>query len=129
MDDKDSGMCQVISTYKVINKKVPRVVADRKKWRKFGASNDDGPGPNVKTTYVTDEVQIQFLQNKSGESQEHDNIDDKKSDPMKAYASRGHCRICKGDDHWSVNCPYKVIFKIKFFILNNMHIILGNVSS
>lgn len=110
MDDKDKGLCRVISTYKVINKKVPRAVAERKKWQKFGDSVDDGPGPNIKTTYVTEEVKIQFLQNKFGESQEPDNLEDKKTDPTKAYASRGHCRICKADDHWSVSCPYKVNF-------------------
>ena len=22
--------------------------------------------------------------------------------------SREHCRYCKGNDHWSTNCPYKV---------------------
>uniref|UniRef100_A0A1I7XD11 EIF3g domain-containing protein n=1 Tax=Heterorhabditis bacteriophora TaxID=37862 RepID=A0A1I7XD11_HETBA len=22
--------------------------------------------------------------------------------------SREHCRHCKGNDHWSTNCPYKV---------------------
>lgn len=107
VDDKDNGMYRVISTYKVISKKVPQVVANRKKWRKFGASIDDGSGPNIQTTYATEEVPIQFLRNLGGDIKEED--ESLKQRTAKASGvSRGHCRFCKTDDHWSVNCPYKV---------------------
>lgn len=33
--------------------------------------------------------------------------DARRNDPNRNQASRGHCRICKSDDHWSVACPYK----------------------
>uniref|UniRef100_A0A915EDY0 Eukaryotic translation initiation factor 3 subunit G N-terminal domain-containing protein n=1 Tax=Ditylenchus dipsaci TaxID=166011 RepID=A0A915EDY0_9BILA len=91
VDDKDSGKCRVVTTYKVITKKVPRAVAERKSGR-------------------TDEVQMIFTRNRAGETQEQEN-EDKKNDPMKGYASKGHCRICKADDHWSVNCPYKEMYQ------------------
>lgn len=80
-------------------------MAERKKWPKFGASKNDGPGPNVATTYVAEEVQIQFTRNRTGEPEVE--IEEKKADLGKGYA-KGHCRFCKADDHWSVACPYKV---------------------
>lgn len=110
--EREGARYRVLTTYKVVHKKVPRVVAERKKWKKFGASALDSPGPNVKTTYVAEEVPIQFILNRAGESQEQDK-EEKKSDQLKGYASRGHCRICKADDHWSVNCPYKVVCSFK----------------
>lgn len=96
-------MFEVVATYKIIHKKVPRVVAERKNWKKFGASEKDGPGPNISTTYVADEVEIQFI-NRFGEEME-----EKSGDPLlKGQSTIVHCRFCKSDEHWSVNCPYKV---------------------
>uniref|UniRef100_A0A914M8B6 Eukaryotic translation initiation factor 3 subunit G n=1 Tax=Meloidogyne incognita TaxID=6306 RepID=A0A914M8B6_MELIC len=98
-------MSKVVTTYKVITKKVPRVVAERKKWKKFGQSKDDGPGPHINTTYVAVEVELQFLHNKFGET------DDLLMDE-KGQATKGmHCRLCKSDEHWSTHCPYKEHFK------------------
>uniref|UniRef100_A0A915M4M2 RRM domain-containing protein n=1 Tax=Meloidogyne javanica TaxID=6303 RepID=A0A915M4M2_MELJA len=98
-------MSKVVTTYKVITKKVPRVVAERKKWKKFGQSKDDGPGPHINTTYVAVEVELQFLHNKFGE------VDDLLMDE-KGQATKGmHCRLCKSDEHWSTHCPYKEHFK------------------
>jgi len=124
VDDKDSGKCRVVTTYKVVTKKVPRAVAERKKWKKFGASANDGPGPQVNTTYVAEEVQMIFTRNRAGEQQEQEN-DDKKNDPMKGYASKGHCRICKADDHWSVNCPYKEMYQVNEEESNNADVKSG----
>ena len=39
---------QVVTQFKIISKKVPRVVADRKKWIKFGQCQDDPAGPQVR---------------------------------------------------------------------------------
>ncbi|KAL3077119.1 hypothetical protein niasHS_013108 [Heterodera schachtii] len=108
VDEPDGSKSKVIATYKVINKKVPRVVAERKKWKKFGTSKDDGPGPNIITTYVADEVEVQFT-NRGGEQ---DDRDDKLAEALlKGQSSKAHCRFCKSDDHWSVTCPYKDMFK------------------
>lgn len=48
------------------------------------------------------EVELQFLHNKFGET------DDLLMDE-KGQATKGmHCRLCKSDEHWSTHCPYKV---------------------
>uniref|UniRef100_A0A1I8BAB4 Eukaryotic translation initiation factor 3 subunit G n=1 Tax=Meloidogyne hapla TaxID=6305 RepID=A0A1I8BAB4_MELHA len=108
IETEDNGvkkMSKVVTTYKVITKKVPRVVAERKKWRKFGQSKDDGPGPHINTTYVAVEVELQFLHNKFGETDEL--LMDEKGQATKGM----HCRLCKSDEHWSTHCPYKEHFK------------------
>lgn len=51
----------------MITKRVPRVVAERKQWTKFGECQTDGPGPQVATTYVAEEVEMQFTRNRAGE--------------------------------------------------------------
>ncbi|KIH44036.1 hypothetical protein ANCDUO_25950, partial [Ancylostoma duodenale] len=57
----------------------------------------------VSTTYVAEEVEMQFTRNRAGEQ-----ILDVQEDKQTAKAtSREHCRHCKGNDHWSTNCPYK----------------------
>lgn len=50
-----------------MTKKVPRAVAERKKWKKFGACEKEGAGPQVATTFVAEEVQMQFVRNRFGE--------------------------------------------------------------
>ncbi|KAF7640177.1 Eukaryotic translation initiation factor 3 subunit G [Meloidogyne graminicola] len=109
VENEENGVMKkskVVTTYKVVTKKVPRVVAERKKWQKFGQSKDDGPGPNINTTYVGAEVEIQFLHNRFGETDEL--IMDEKG----GQATKGmHCRLCKSDEHWSTHCPYKEHFK------------------
>lgn len=51
----------------MVTKKVPRPIAERKKWKKFGQCKNDGPGPHVSTTYVAEEVLMQFIRNRAGE--------------------------------------------------------------
>lgn len=56
-----------MTTFKVVTKKVARPIAERKKWKKFGQCKNDGPGPHVSTTYVAEEVLMQFIRNRAGE--------------------------------------------------------------
>ncbi|CAD6192036.1 unnamed protein product [Caenorhabditis auriculariae] len=99
---------KVVTQFKVIKKKVPRVVADRKKWKKFGMCTGEPPGPQVATTYVAEEVEMQFTRNRAGEQ-----ILDVQEDKQVAKASnREHCRHCKGNDHWSTHCPYKQMYQL-----------------
>jgi len=107
--DKDNVKSKVITTYKVITKKVPRDVAERRKWKKFGLSANDKPGPQVHTTYVADEVEMQFIRTRLDER--HDEYEEKSTDPILKGASKGHCRFCKSDEHWSINCPYKDMYQ------------------
>jgi translation initiation factor 3 subunit G len=107
-DEKTGLTSEVVTTYKVITKKVPRVVAERKKWKKFGQSATDGPGPQVYTTYVAEEVQIQFTRNRGG-VEEQTQVDATLPGATRNVDAKAHCRICKANDHWSVHCPYKEI--------------------
>uniref|UniRef100_A0A914ZG13 Eukaryotic translation initiation factor 3 subunit G n=1 Tax=Panagrolaimus superbus TaxID=310955 RepID=A0A914ZG13_9BILA len=107
-DDKTNEMNEVVTTYKVITKKVPRAVAERKKWKKFGQSIEDGLGPQIYTTYVADEVKMQFTRNRSG-VEEQTQVDANLPGAARNVDAKAHCRICKANDHWSVHCPYKEI--------------------
>ncbi|CAO4364410.1 unnamed protein product [Caenorhabditis nigoni] len=60
---------------------------------------------NVSTKCFNTEVEMQFTRNRSGEQ-----ILDVQEDKQAAKTtSREHCRHCKGNDHWSRHCPYKVM--------------------
>jgi|UniRef100_A0AC35G4Q9 translation initiation factor 3 subunit G len=107
-DEKTKVVSEVVTTYKVITKRVPRVVAERKKWKKFGQSQDDGPGPQIYTTYVAEEVKMQFTRNRSG-IEEQATADSSLPGAARTVDAKAHCRICKANDHWSVHCPYKEI--------------------
>jgi translation initiation factor 3 subunit G len=80
---------KVTTTYNVVTKKVPRVVAERKKWKKFGASANDAPGPNISTTFASEEIPLQFSQNQL----EQELADERKNDALRGEASTGKCRL------------------------------------
>ncbi|CAJ0607317.1 unnamed protein product [Cylicocyclus nassatus] len=104
--EEDGARYKVVTQFKVITKNVPKVVAERKKLKKFGQCKDEPPGPQVSTTYVAEEVEMQFTRNRAGEQ-----ILDVQEDKQVVKAtSREHCRHCKGNDHWSTNCPYKEMY-------------------
>merc|ERR1719446_1394311 len=48
-------------TYKIERKMVPKSVATRRSWAKFGMSKGDKPGPNPQTTVVAEEIWINFV--------------------------------------------------------------------
>uniref|UniRef100_A0AC34QNJ4 Eukaryotic translation initiation factor 3 subunit G n=1 Tax=Panagrolaimus sp. JU765 TaxID=591449 RepID=A0AC34QNJ4_9BILA len=106
-DEQSGALTEVTATFKLIHKKVPKVVAERKQWTKFGQSANDGPGPHLSTTYVAEEVQMQFTKNRSDEEQAQVDVPIPGLD--RSVGTKAHCRICKANDHWSVNCPYKEI--------------------
>ena len=117
-DEQTGAVNEVITSFKVITKKVPRTVAERKKWKKFGQSANDGPGPQLYTTYVDEEVQIQFTRNRE---QEQSHADISLPGLEKTVGTKAHCRICKANDHWSVNCPYKQIMMQNADEEDNLH--------
>lgn len=94
-DDKKT---KVVRTYKITKQVVPKTIAARKNWTKFGDSENDKPGPNSHTTIISEDVYLQFLTSKE-EEKTNENL----LDTLKNIAK---CRICNGE-HWSVNCPYK----------------------
>lgn len=95
----DDKKVKVVRTYKQKKEVVPRSVARRKTWAKFGDSAKDKAGPNSHTTLVGEEVNMQFISNKEEEKQ---------ADPLAELTKSNiaKCRICSGE-HWSVNCPLK----------------------
>lgn len=94
--DDNNKLLKVVRTYKITKQMVSKSIAQRKTWKKFGDSTNDKPGPNPQTTFVSEDIYMQFVSNKEEEKTEQ-------QDPIKAMAK---CRICSGD-HWSVNCPFK----------------------
>lgn len=102
--NEEGKVVKTVRVYKVEKRQVPRVVAARKKWKKFGQAKEDGPGPNRSTTIVADEVFLQLTTNKETLDQQQED------DALKKLAATGkgmvQCRICKGD-HWTTQCPYK----------------------
>jgi len=104
MFNEDGKKVKVVRTYKIERKMVPKIVAERRVWSKFGMSKSDKPGPNPQTTVVAEEIWMQFVANKEESEKEQS---DSALDKLKA-TNRGvvKCRICK-EDHWTTQCPYK----------------------
>jgi translation initiation factor 3 subunit G len=102
--NEDGKKVKTVRHYKVERKMVPKIVAERRNFHKFGMSKDDKPGPNPQTTVVAEEIWMQFVANK----QEHEKEQDQSALDTLAASKRGivKCRICK-EDHWTTQCPYK----------------------
>jgi len=92
-----------VRTYKVERKMVPKAIAMRKAWSKFGMSKNDKPGPNPQTTVVAEEIWMQFVANKEEAEKEQETSS---LDKLKGKGGVVKCRICK-EDHWTTQCPYK----------------------
>jgi len=100
----DGKKVKIVRTYKIVRKMVPKAIAARKHWAKFGLSKNDKPGPNPQTTVVAEEIWMQFVANKEESEKEQEQS---ALDKLKA-TNKGvvKCRICK-EDHWTTQCPYK----------------------
>lgn len=100
---KGDKKVKTVRTYKIEKKLVPKAIARRKAWPKFGASASDKPGPNSSTTVVSEEIMMQFITNKEEAASEEQSELDKLKASVKGNVK---CRICKMD-HWTKECPYK----------------------
>ena len=95
----EDGMFKITKIYEI--KRIPKSVALRREWGKFGDASSDGKGANPSTTQVAEDVDLTLTTNT--ETLEQDD------DPLKKLGSQHKmvsCRYCKGD-HWSSKCPYK----------------------
>jgi hypothetical protein len=84
--------------------RLPKKVAERRNWEKFGVSNGLPPGPDTASTNrVFDEVFFEFTNNKKIG-------DDKVDDNMGMFGSNTKnvvtCKYCSGN-HWSIKCKNK----------------------
>lgn len=102
--NEDDKKVKITRTYHLETRRVPKSIAKRKAWKKFGDASRDNPhGPDPATTYVGEEVFLTFTTNK-----EELNEQEKDNDPMNKLKGTSivKCRVCKGD-HWTTQCPYK----------------------
>lgn len=101
---EDDKKFKITNIFRIEKVKVPKTVALRKEWNKFGDASNDSPGVNPATTVVSDEVFMQFLSNK----EEPTSAPEAASAPIPLIK----CRFCKGD-HWSAKCPHKDLLQDK----------------
>lgn len=101
---EDEKKFKITNIFRIEKVKVPKTVALRKEWNKFGDAANDPPGVNSATTVVSDECFMQFLSNKEG--------DVEKPESSSAPIPLIKCRFCKGD-HWSAKCPHKDLLQDK----------------
>lgn len=103
-DVQDEKIRKITRVYKIERLKVPKAVAKRKKWKKFGdAVGDNAEGPDPATTQIADEVFLTLTTNREALEQQDDDPLKKLTQQQKGMVT---CRICKGD-HWTSKCPYK----------------------
>ena len=50
--NEDGKKVKVVRTYKIERKMVPKSVAQRRNWAKFGMSKGDKPGPNPQVSFI-----------------------------------------------------------------------------
>ncbi|PAA85072.1 hypothetical protein BOX15_Mlig005257g2, partial [Macrostomum lignano] len=100
--DEDGNLFKVISELQVQVRKLSKNIARRKEWKKYGAAESDGPGPNSANTYPAEEVFMQFVSGRP-EDEVEKQADDLASKMPKNIAT---CRICRGP-HFTTRCPFK----------------------
>ncbi|CAH8671042.1 unnamed protein product [Schistosoma curassoni] len=102
--NEDGDLIKETKEYQREKRVVASRVADRKKWKKFGASKSDPSGGNLANTYPADIVTMQIVQSRQPEQeqkrQEEMNVKTKLGEPVIV------CNYCKGG-HFTRTCPYK----------------------
>ncbi|CAH8680984.1 unnamed protein product [Schistosoma rodhaini] len=102
--NEDGDLIKETKEYQKEKRVVASQVADRKKWRKFGASKSDPSGGNLANTYPADVVTMQIVQSRQPEQEQ------KKQEEMNVKIKLGEpvivCNYCKGG-HFTRTCPYK----------------------
>ncbi|KAJ3261772.1 translation initiation factor eIF3 subunit g [Boothiomyces macroporosus] len=86
---------------KTQTKQVNHAVAERRKWKKFGACKGFPSGPDSESTTIGERVMLKLSLNAK-------DLEEPEEDPTKKLSANAKivCRICKGD-HWTTKCPFK----------------------
>lgn len=100
---EDGKVKKVTRVFRIERKRVPKPVAIRKMWCKFGDAASDVEGPDPATTKIADDVFLTFTSSITDFEQQDDDPLKKLRDQHKGMVT---CRLCKGD-HWTSRCPYK----------------------
>ncbi|CAG8521460.1 13086_t:CDS:2 [Ambispora gerdemannii] len=87
----------------LITTHVNKIVAERKKWEKFGEEKGKKDGPDLSTTSVSEQVFLK-LSTTGKQTEVTEDIDSAKKKLL--LGKKILCRICKGD-HFTTKCPYK----------------------
>ncbi|CAF0827862.1 unnamed protein product [Didymodactylos carnosus] len=101
-DENTGNTIRTTKTYRIEKIRVLPIVAERKKWRKFGNAANDPPGINTGTTKVDDDITMQFISSKEDAQQEEEEM----IKGAVAALRKVQCRYCKGE-HWTTKCPFK----------------------
>ena len=88
-----------------VSHRVPKAVAERRTWPKYGDSADDKPGPNLATTVIGEAV---FLKLAMDRNFDQEAAQGGKGVPV-VEAKSIVCQYCQGA-HWTIKCPYKSTF-------------------
>ena len=60
--NEDGKKVKTVRHYKIERKMVPKIVAERRNWHKFGMSKDDKPGPNPQVQYLQSQVFPSYIE-------------------------------------------------------------------
>lgn len=82
------------------------LVAERKRWAKFGASARDPPGPSADTTSVGENIIFRPSINWRREAKDESKDPNAQAMKDKLKDKKVKCRICSGE-HFTARCPYK----------------------
>ncbi|KAI0159736.1 eukaryotic translation initiation factor 3 subunit-like protein [Xylariaceae sp. FL1272] len=99
---KTTRRIRMVTHREVVN---PRV-AERKTWKKFGLSEKDGPGPQMDTTSVGENIIFRLSTNWRKDSKEEAKDPNANAMKEKLKDKTVKCRICNGE-HFTARCPYK----------------------
>ncbi|ODQ81197.1 hypothetical protein BABINDRAFT_7020 [Babjeviella inositovora NRRL Y-12698] len=89
----------------IVKETVHPAVAARKQWTKFGEERDSAPGPDMRTTQIGEDVQLNL--GTAWKDLEKEAEEKKAEESAKnATTQRIKCRTC-GGDHFTSKCPFK----------------------
>jgi len=105
-EERDEAMVKVTRYYKLTKVKVPKAIAERKKWTKFGNCFNDASGINPANSMVGDAVFLTLATKKDQQEKKEEDVAEKMAKLKSSGQGMVVCRICKGP-HWTKQCPYK----------------------